>query len=341
MKNNKISLLLAVLTVMGNARGAEMSLFPNDPVYDTVDDFPSTAQALAQGGYLWAEDGFDSFVRRSDSLDEKNRDDDVPKEMLKSASKDYSCPVTNFYGCEICPERFRLEEDLKNHKMVHSGIKFFQCVICYKNFTKSSGLIRHSAVHTGEKKFPCRMCDRSFTDSSGRYKHEKIKHNDLDENKLALAAADSPVALVEGKMDEEQDWDLFSTEKGNETVSLSFGATTLKNNEICHLCNKSFTKKGNLEAHMRVHTRETPFQCGKCPKSFTQKGNLKAHMRVHTCETPFQCGKCPKFFNQKGNRDRHEKTQHDDSDDNALELTEANDFVALVEDEMNGEQDEE
>lgn len=37
---------------------------------------------------------------------------------------------------------------------------------------------------------------------------------------------------------------------------------------------------------------ERPFQCGQCGASFTQKGNLLRHIKLHSGEKPFKCHLC-------------------------------------------------
>lgn len=37
---------------------------------------------------------------------------------------------------------------------------------------------------------------------------------------------------------------------------------------------------------------ERPFQCNQCGVSFTQKGNLLRHIKLHTGEKPFKCPFC-------------------------------------------------
>ncbi|XP_064112942.1 uncharacterized protein LOC135219798 [Macrobrachium nipponense] len=59
----------------------------------------------------------------------------------------------------------------------------------------------------------------------------------------------------------------------------------------CPICNRVFPREKSLQAHLRTHTGERPYQCDYpgCTKAFTQSGQLKTHQRLHTGEKPFIC----------------------------------------------------
>ena len=76
-------------------------------------------------------------------------------------------------------------------------------------------------------------------------------------------------------------------------------------------CNKQFTRRVRLNAHMHLHYGTQPFKCTfkGCTKSFSEKQNLRIHFRVHTGEKPFVCKTegCGMGFATKGNLLDHER----------------------------------
>ncbi|XP_005999978.1 zinc finger and BTB domain-containing protein 44 [Latimeria chalumnae] len=80
-----------------------------------------------------------------------------------------NCPDRPFQ-CPTCGVRFTRIQNLKQHMLIHSGIKPFQCDRCGKKFTRAYSLKMHRLKHEGKRCFRCQICSATFT-SFGEYKH--------------------------------------------------------------------------------------------------------------------------------------------------------------------------
>ncbi|GBM78399.1 Zinc finger protein 112 [Araneus ventricosus] len=74
----------------------------------------------------------------------------------------------------------------------------------------------------------------------------------------------------------------------------------------CHICNKSFAKKCALTIHSLIHSRIRKYSCNDCEKSFLRRTDLQKHILIHREQKPYICKVCQKGFSHQNNLRRHE-----------------------------------
>ncbi|WKX88491.1 hypothetical protein Q1695_008268 [Nippostrongylus brasiliensis] len=75
----------------------------------------------------------------------------------------------------------------------------------------------------------------------------------------------------------------------------------------CDICGVVLKHPSKIEAHMRTHTGEKPYECNICGTKFSQRTPMLNHVRRHMGQTPYECSYgCGKKFVNNALRNAHE-----------------------------------
>jgi uncharacterized Zn-finger protein len=69
---------------------------------------------------------------------------------------------------------------------------------------------------------------------------------------------------------------------------------------------------GTIRIRNAADGRRTPFSCPNCDATFTRKHNLENHMKSHEDRRPHHCRQpdCGRSFTRRHDRNRHEEACH-------------------------------
>jgi len=204
------------------------------------------------------------------------------------------------FQCETCPKKFKRESCLEHHrKRVHLNIREFKCPTCNKEFSAERHLKQHTLVHTGLKLHTCELCGTSFKQkphlkSHIKHVHEGVKRIKIDRNMNVQCGKCGKLCFNQQSL---------QIHEKTHTGSLAERKTF-----TCNFCSAAFTTAQNLKGHIKsVHEGVKPYSCQICDRAFAYKDTLEAHMPTHTGEAAYKCENCEKSFKQRSSLCTHRK----------------------------------
>ncbi|KAI9740985.1 MAG: Strongly-conserved Zn-finger binding protein (TFIIIA) [Cirrosporium novae-zelandiae] len=256
---------------------------------------------------------------------------------IKSAHTDIRDFVCSWEGCD---KKFLTATRLRRHEAAHQKKETYRCteyLPCNETFRKHATLQRHiTSVHLHQKPFPCtkidfttgKPCTQAF-DTAGKLRsHEDRLHG----GSRFICMECSPNALTE----EGEESNESPLVVAFPTYSLLQDHLRTVHPPTCPTCSLQCSSSRDLRRHIeithgdqdveehRIHICSFP----ECGHRFTKKGNLNVHIRtVHAGEKNFVCGitglnnskkvtgwngegACGRAFASKLSLEEHVRSQH-------------------------------
>lgn len=249
------------------------------------------------------------------------------------------------YKCQTCDKSFSQKNSLEIHSLIHSTDEMpHPCPQCPLSFRQKCNLkihIKrvHSLNHSDDLKYPCQQCSCIFKKLGTLNAHIGKVHTTSPIRNEATEILDLISQIAQVPKSEEiiqQPVEQVYVLPTNENVYIKL-ADRLENGVIihrtvkqqmindkrwlqCSYCPKQFTRPSDLLRHLRVHTREKPYECPwqnikqgsdevtvLCKRRFATKSSLSVHMKTHENTKKQICSICSETFTNSHDLQVHSK----------------------------------
>lgn len=191
---------------------------------------------------------FEHNIEHGQKLKEKVSNDNKDS-VLKPNRESFKC-IEN--GC--VSEKFLSFRLFRDHYIsVHRKFPL-ECSLCGKRYKEKHSLKNHLEMHSDDEKYPCKVCSKRF-----RTKERLLVHNQLHQGRRFFCKCGFKARCQKSLL----------KHKVMKHGERKFG---------CNFCRKSFASRRNLEAHVRIHTGETPRKCYLCGSKFNRLHHFRQHL---------------------------------------------------------------
>ncbi|KAK2168735.1 hypothetical protein NP493_1219g00072 [Ridgeia piscesae] len=162
------------------------------------------------------------------------------------------------YSCTQCQYTFVTKSGLNSHiRHIHENVPRYKCEQCGKGYSDRSNYVDHIATHSGVKLNMCSICQKQFKGKNQLWYHVRTKH-------------------VGRRFECTQCQCTFASSGGlkQHVTHIHLQLSRYK----CEHCSKRYSNRSNYYDHLATHTGARRNVCSICQKQFTFRPGLKAHM---------------------------------------------------------------
>lgn len=268
----------------------------------------------------------------------KSVDYNKPSSNTDSTSWEYSHHHGFPFGrCITCPIvsspsaiendkdiNFSLLRNIATHIKVRTvGEMMYKCIHCKANFEEKCDYINHVKAHVDEirpisedNNYNAGNMTSAATPSSSDNRANVV--NDVVATANVRAATTNNHSNSANNSPNNNN----NVSNNNSNNNVMAGTVIVANHQsesvkrfVCQCCNTSYSRKSNLNAHMRSHADgKKAFSCDYCQATYSRKANLNTHVRIHSDDTkPFRCNMCEAIYSRKSSLDAHVRIHMDAS----------------------------
>ncbi|KAK5989906.1 Transcription factor IIIA-like protein [Cladobotryum mycophilum] len=218
-----------------------------------------------------------------DGCDKDYIEDKHLKQHIKAVHKNERKYICQRDGCG---KSFVTGTRLKRHQAVHEGADRFRCQDCGQSFRKKETLNKHvRKEHMGERAYPCTEpgCNRGFDTKPALNRHKERDHGDPK----YWCSECGPKTLEDG-----------TVQRVGFTTDTFLQQHMRQEHQNCLFCDYKSSSQWEFQTHIEIHhsgktvedrkTVACPYD--NCKKKFTKKSNLNVHIRTAHEGFRFICG---------------------------------------------------
>ena len=168
----------------------------------------------------------------------------------------------NPFACNLCGEKFKIENQLNKHMRFHTDRNPLVCSDCGMKFLLASELSEHRRIHTGEKSYVCNVCEKKFKKQN--YLTNHLKWHDREKKSIAISDRDKKLSLGDGNL--------------NKYLRIHAGEKTF----ACTICSEVFKQKLHLDRHVKINAREKRTRFPDRVKTFVKRSPQLEHQVIRT-----------------------------------------------------------
>ncbi|XP_071022351.1 zinc finger protein 827-like [Oncorhynchus clarkii lewisi] len=249
---------------------------------------------------------------------------------LTQPSPDKPQHVVSRYRCPVCSYQAQCQRSLNHHLASHTSKThttgfnyYYRCHVCGFELEGWSLFLGHMTEHSEWERdaftLRCSVCDHSTSEERAMRAHASShtlgEAASQDYLQTHLLGGHTPKDLPDGR-DSPQSGELrcplcsFSTSRPVSMVTHMRSSHSTTDQHRCRICQRSFSRQPELQAHVRCHRQGNQYRCERCGHLARTANKLIEHVRVHTGERPFTCDLCPYSAKRRDSLRLHCRLKH-------------------------------